>query len=94
MRKMTNIEAKPKNAASGNVFAGRTIVVTGTLENFTRTSINEKIESLGARAGSAVSSKTDYLIAGEKAGSKLAKARTLGITVLSEREFLDMAESA
>jgi DNA ligase (NAD+) len=95
MRKMVNVETKTKSAANtGNIFAGRTIVVTGTLENFTRNSINEKIESLGARAGSAVSSKTDYLIAGEKAGSKLAKARTLGITVLTEREFLDMAASA
>jgi DNA ligase (NAD+) len=94
LKKMVNVESKQKATQSSNVFAGRTIVVTGTLENFTRTFINEKIESLGARAGSAVSSKTDYLIAGEKAGSKLAKARTLGITVLSEREFLKMAESA
>ena len=77
-----------------NPFAGRTIVVTGKLEQFTRDSINAKIESLGAKAGSAVSKSTDYLIAGAKAGSKLDKAQLLGVTVISEQEFLNMAESA
>ena len=90
---------KQKGAAvatesKGNPFVGRIIVVTGKLENFTRDSINEKIESLGAKAGSSVSSNTDYLICGEKAGSKLSKAQSLGIKVLSEEEFLSMAESA
>jgi DNA ligase (NAD+) len=90
---------KQKGAAvatesKGNPFVGRIIVVTGKLENFTRDSINEKIESLGAKAGSSVSSNTDYLICGEKAGSKLSKAQSLGIKVLSEDEFLSMAESA
>jgi DNA ligase (NAD+) len=79
---------------TGSVFAGRTIVVTGKLENFTRDSINTKIESLGAKAGSAVSKNTDYLICGEKAGSKLGKAMALGVTVLSEHQFLDMVKSA
>ena len=50
--------------------------------------------SLGATAGSAVSKNTDYLIVGEKAGSKLDKARALGVKVLTEQEFLEMAESA
>jgi DNA ligase (NAD+) len=95
MRKMVNIENKTtKTEASENPFSGKTIVVTGTLENFTRNSINAKIEELGAKAGSAVSAKTDFLICGEKAGSKLDKARSLGVTVLTEREFLDMAEGA
>jgi len=95
LQTMLTLEKKSagrKNA--GSVFTGRTIVVTGKLENFTRDSINEKIESLGAKAGSSVSSNTDYLICGEKAGSKLGKARALGITVLSEQQFLDMAQSA
>ena len=88
-----------KNAAKaaenrGNPFVGRIIVVTGKLENFTRDSINAKIESLGAKAGSSVSSNTDYLICGEKAGSKLSKAQSLGVKVLSEQQFLNMAESA
>ena len=79
---------------TGGCFAGRTIVVTGKLESYTRDSINAKIESLGAKAGSSVTSNTDYLICGEKAGSKLGKARALGVTVLNERQFLDMAKSA
>lgn len=64
-----------------NPFVGMTIVVTGKVEPFSRSEINAKIEALGAHAGSSVSSKTDYLVCGENAGSKLEKARTLGITV-------------
>ena len=78
-----------------NPFVGKTIVVTGKVEPYTRDGINEKIESLGAHAGSSVSSKTDYLICGENAGSKLAKAQELGIKILSPDEFFRMAgESA
>ena len=77
-----------------NPFSGRTIVVTGTLVHFTRNSINAKIEQLGAKAGSTVSKNTDYLIAGEKAGSKLDKARLLGVPILTEPEFLEMAKCA
>ena len=70
-------------------FAGCTIVVTGKLENFTRNTINDKIGSIGATAGRSVTKKTDYLICGEKPGSKLTKAKELGIPVLTEQEFLD-----
>ena len=63
-------------------------MVTGKVEPYTRDGINEKIESLGAHAGSSVSSKTDYLICGENAGSKLEKAQQLGVTVIDEAEFL------
>jgi DNA ligase (NAD+) len=77
-----------------NPFTGRTIVVTGKLVHFTRDTINAKIVSLGATAGSAVSKNTDYLICGDKAGSKLDKATALGIKVLTEQQFLNMAESA
>lgn len=73
-----------------NIFAGSTIVATGKLENFTRSEINDKILELGAKPGSSVTSKTNYLICGEKAGSKLAKAQALGVTILSEEEFLSM----
>ncbi len=75
---------------TANPFDGKTVVVTGTLENFTRDSINSKLISLGATAYSSVSKKTDYVLAGEKAGSKLTKAQALGIPVLSESEFLAM----
>ena len=78
-----------------NPFVGKTLVVTGKVEPYTRDGINEKIVSLGAHAGSSVSSKTDYLICGENAGSKLAKAQELGIKILSPDEFFRMAgESA
>lgn len=73
-----------------NVFTGCTIVATGKLAHFTRDEINSKIIELGAKAGSSVTKKTDYLICGEKAGSKLAKAQSLGIKILSEDEFLEM----
>lgn len=81
---------KTKNSIRNNPFCGCTIVATGRLENFTRDGINSKIISLGAVAGSSVTRKTDYLICGEKPGGKLAKARELGIIVLTEQEFLDM----
>lgn len=73
-----------------NPFAGCTIVATGKLENFTRDGINSKIISLGATTGNSVTKKTDYLICGEKAGSKLKKAQELGITILSEQQFIGM----
>jgi DNA ligase (NAD+) len=92
---MVYIEDTNTNTAfKATPFYGRTVVVTGTLEHFTRSGINAKIESLGGKAGSAVSRNTDYLIAGEKAGSKIVKAREYGIRVLTEQEFLTMAESA
>ena len=73
-----------------NPFGGCTIVATGKLEHFTRDGINSKIASLGATAGSSVTRKTSYVICGEKPGSKLTKARELGIPVLTEQEFLSM----
>ncbi|MCL2500726.1 MAG: hypothetical protein FWE90_10410 [Defluviitaleaceae bacterium] len=97
LQDMTTIENKTSATAaetSGNPFTGRNIVVMGKLNHFTRDSINARIESLGAKAGSAVSKATDYLVAGDKAGSKLGKAQSLGIPVLSEQQFLQMAESA
>ena len=68
--------------------AGKTIVVTGTLKNFTRDEIKQVIEQYGGRAASSVSSKTDFVLVGEKPGSKLQKARQLGVPTLSEEEFL------
>lgn len=79
-----------KNNANSNPFVGCTIVATGKLENFTRDSINIRIESLGAIPSNSVTRKTNYLICGDKPGSKLVKARELGIPVLMEQEFLKM----
>jgi len=95
LRELVHIEdTKTGTAMEATPFFGKTVVVTGKLNHFTRNSINAKIEELGAKAGSAVSSNTDYLVCGEKAGSKLAKAQELGVMVLTEGEFLSMAEVA
>ena len=92
LKPMVNIEKKEMNtpAVQDNPFMGKTIVVTGKVEPYTRDGINAKIYSLGAKAGSSVSKNTDYLICGENAGSKLAKAQSLGVTVLSPVEFFSM----
>lgn len=82
-----DIEKLTTTGSAGNALAGKTLVVTGTLEKFSREEIESLIAQHGGRAASSVSKKTDYLIAGEKAGSKLDKARQLGVAVLSEAEF-------
>lgn len=87
--KEVRFKAAPKTAAD-NPFKGKSVVATGSLEHFSRDGINKKLEELGAKAGSSVSKKTDYVIAGPGAGSKLAKAQSLGVPVLTEQEFLDM----
>lgn len=71
---------------------GKTLVVTGTLKKYTRTEIEERIAQHGGRAASSVSKKTDYLVAGDEAGSKLEKARQLGVPVITEDEFDAMLE--
>ncbi|MCC9603481.1 NAD-dependent DNA ligase LigA [Stieleria sp. JC731] len=71
---------------------GKTLVVTGTLNHYKRDEIKKLIEQLGGRASGSVSKNTDYLVAGEKAGSKLDKANQLGVKVLSEDEFRQLAE--
>lgn len=70
-----------------SVFEGKTVVVTGTLEKYSRGEIKEKLEGLGAKVSGSVSKKTDYVIAGAEAGSKLTKAVELGVKVLNEEEF-------
>ena len=72
--------------------ASKTVVVTGTLPNLSRNEAKALIESHGGKAAGSVSKKTDYVLAGEAAGSKLTKAQELGIPVLSEAEFLALLE--
>lgn len=79
--------------AAGSPFAGKTVVVTGTLTTYTRDEIENLIHQLGGKPTGSVSKKTDFVIAGEKAGSKLDKAQQLGVKVLTENEFRQMVES-
>ena len=70
-----------------NPFVGKNIVITGKLDNYTRNDIHKHLMELGAHPMSNVTRNTDYIIVGSKAGSKLDKARALGITILSEYDF-------
>lgn len=73
-----------------DVLAGKTVVVTGTLPTLSRNDAKNMIEAHGGKAAGSVSKKTDYVLAGEAAGSKLVKAQELGITIIDEAEFLQM----
>lgn len=73
-----------------SVFEGKTVVVTGTMDKYSRKEIKEKLETLGAKVSGSVSKKTDYVVAGKEAGSKLTKAQELGVKVISEDEFEEM----
>jgi DNA ligase (NAD+) len=81
----------PRSAAGGagepGAFAGKTVVVTGALEGFSREEAEEAVRAAGGKASGSVSKKTDYVVAGSGAGSKLAKAQELGVTVLGEEGF-------
>lgn len=71
-----------------SIFTGKTVVLTGTLNGFTRNEATEILENMGASVSSSVSKNTDFVLAGESAGSKLAKAQSLGVRILTEEEFL------
>jgi DNA ligase (NAD+) len=79
--------------AASSALAGKSIVVTGTLVKYGREEIERRLRDLGAKASGSVSKKTDYLLAGEKAGSKLEKARELGVRIITEEEFEKLAGS-
>jgi DNA ligase (NAD+) len=76
-----------RKAAAGGVFTGKTFVLTGTLPTLSREAATAKIEALGGKISSSVSKKTDYVLAGEEAGSKLEKAQKLGVRIIDEAEF-------
>jgi DNA ligase (NAD+) len=79
-----------KTVAVSDILNGKSLVVTGTLQKYTREKIHQLIEQFGGKPSSSVSSKTSYLIAGADAGSKLDKAEKLGIKVLNETEFEEL----
>lgn len=80
------------STTSGDLFAGKTFVLTGTLPTMSRTDASKLIEEWGGKVSGSVSKKTDYVLAGEEAGSKLTKAESLGITIISEEDLLRMIE--
>jgi len=79
--------------AEGDLLTGKTIVLTGTLSRYTRTQATQLIEQNGGKVSSSVSKKTSFVVAGEDAGSKLQKAQTLGVPVLTEEELEHMLQS-
>ena len=85
---LTNAVSEPK----GDLFAGLTFVLTGTLPTLTRDEASEKIKAMGGKVSGSVSSKTSYVVAGEAAGSKLTKAQSLGVKIISEEELISMIE--
>ncbi len=90
--KSYGVNVKYEKATKDNRFEGKTFVLTGTLPTLKRAEAKEIIESFGGKASSSVSKKTDYVLSGEDAGSKLTKAESLGITIISEDEFLEMTK--
>ena len=89
----TSSNFRPADAVSSGPLAGKTVVLTGTLPTLTREEVTARIEKLGGRVSSSVSKKTNFVLAGEDAGSKLEKAQQLGIRVLNEAEFLALSAS-
>lgn len=89
--KSLGLKMKPSvKKAEGGIFAGKTFVLTGTLPTMTRSEASKIIEQNGGKTSSSVSKKTSYVLAGEEAGSKLTKAQSLGIAILSEEDFKSM----
>jgi DNA ligase (NAD+) len=83
-------EGAPAARAASGPFAGKIVVLTGTLAALTRDEAKDRIESAGGKVTGSVSKKTDFVVAGEEAGSKLDRAKELGVRVLDEKEFLKL----
>ena len=79
-----------KDENQDNRFEGKVFVLTGSLDKYSREEASEIIEKFGGKTSSSVSKKTSYLLAGEDAGSKLTKAQSLGINIITEQEFIEM----
>ncbi len=84
------VNPKQPERRTANVLAGKTLVVTGTLGNFTRIDVERAIKENGGKVSSSVSKKTDFVLAGDNPGSKLEKARQLGVRIINEKQFLEM----
>ena len=83
-----NIKNSEKTVVNqDNMFYNKTVVITGTFERYTRNELTDRLIALGAKVTGSVSKKTDYVLCGENAGSKLTKANSLGVTVITENEM-------
>ena len=89
--KLAGLKFEPSIKTTSDIFSGQTFVLTGTLQGFTRDEASRIIEENGGKTSSSVSKKTTFLLAGSDAGSKLRKAEALGVKVINEKEFLEMA---
>src|SRR4051812_15337739 len=85
---------EPRVEASGSAFQGLTVVITGTLEKLSRDAAKALVETNGGKVSDSVSKKTSFVVVGENAGSKLEKARSLGVEILDEASFLERANAA
>lgn len=88
--KKAGLNMKSQKQLKGNIFEGKTFVLTGTLPSLTRSAASEIISSYGGKVSSSVSKKTDYVLTGEEAGSKLEKAQKLGVKIIDEEEFKNL----
>jgi DNA ligase (NAD+) len=84
------VEILPVTKRAKGALSGKTFVLTGTLETMSRDEAKDKIRTLGGKATESVSKQTDYLVAGSEPGSKYARAQKLGVTILSEKDFLQL----
>ncbi len=92
--KATGVKPEPPETRRSDKLAGKTIVVTGTLEHFSRQQIEQAIRQAGAKASGSISKKTDYVLAGENPGSKLDKAKKLGVEIIDEQAFMNMIDTS
>ena len=92
LEELKNLGVNPTQEVNqrSNLFQGKIFVLTGTLSQMTRSEASELIKSHGGKTSSSVSTKTNFVLAGENAGSKLTKAEDLGVTILTEDDFLEM----
>ena len=92
IRNLLNLGVNPKEVKieNDNLFSSKSVVITGSFNSIARSQLKEELIRLGARVNSSVSSKTDFLVVGDKPGSKLTKAKELNIRVIEEDEFLEM----